>query len=75
MHQKRELLVIESFARIRRKGTNFELCVKRRGFPESESDWTNLTTLQQDLPAMEIEYSAELKRASTPREREFPASI
>ncbi len=74
-YQKGELLIVEEFTGIRRKGTEFELRVKWRGFPEDESDWTSLSTLQEDVPDMVRDYIAELRTSGTPRERKLAASI
>ncbi len=74
-YQKNELLVIEEFTGIRRKGTDFELRVKWRGFPDTETDWTPLATLQEDVPEMVRDYVQDLLRSGTPRERTLAASI
>lgn len=74
-YQKGELLVIEKFTGIRRKGTSFELRAKWSGFPDDESDWTALATLQEDVPALVEEYLSDMKVTGTPRERKLAASI
>ena len=73
--QKNELFIVEEFTGIRKKGTEFELQVKWRGFPKSESDWTSLNTLKEDVPQMVRDYIDELLHSGTARERKLAASI
>lgn len=74
-YQAGELYLIEEFTGIRRKGTQFEIRVKWRGFPETESDWIKYSSLQQDVPDLINEYINDLARSGTPRERKLAASI
>ena len=74
-YQKGELLLIENFSGIRRKGTKFEIRVKWRGFPEEESDWTKIEHLREDVPEMLDQYLNDLRVSGTPRERKIASSI
>jgi len=74
-YQKGGLLVIDEFSGIRKKGTDYELRVKWKGFPDAECDWTDLATLQEDVPGMVDEYITDLRTNGTPRERMLASNI
>ena len=66
-YQKDEMFVVEEFTGIRRKGPNLELRVKWRGFPSDESDWTLLSSLQEDVSQMVEDYLSELRSSGSVR--------
>ena len=74
-YQRNELHSVEEFTGVRKKGADLQLRVKWRGFPEDESTWTNLLSLQEDVPDMVNDYLEDLKKSGTPRERRLVASI
>ena len=59
---------------MRRRRTKFGIRVKCRGFPETESDRIELSSLQEGVPDLISEYINDIARSGPPLECKFPAS-